>query len=175
MISKISDSKIFAKLSYVGDTFRYRPNGVFMNSPAAFRDIFNHKANVCKTQWYQGISTDPRNLSTLTTTDKHIHARKRRILNLVFSDKAIRSAETFVLKHVDRWNELSINGDGNEWSQPRDFSTWADYLVLDIIGDLAFGRSFETKEPHPEKNSFKNIPHAISRSLKFLNPVSIPV
>lgn len=142
-----------------------------MNSPAAFNDIFNLKANVRKSPWYDALIMGPKNMSTLSATDRNIHTQKRRILNSVFSDKAIRSAETFILKHVDRWNQLMLEDDGKDWGPPRDFAVWADYLVFDILGDLAFGSSFETKEP--QENSLKAIPHAISASLKVLNPVRI--
>ncbi|PMD43871.1 benzoate 4-monooxygenase cytochrome P450 [Hyaloscypha variabilis F] len=152
-----------------GETFRYHPNGVFINSPTAFRDVFNSKANTRKTQWYHGMALEPKSLNTLCVTDKQAHARKRRILNSAFSDKAIHSAEKYILRHVDRWNELTLEGDGKDWGAPRDFAEWVDSLVLDILGDLAFGRSLETKEP--QDNPLKAVPHGISQSLKFINPV----
>lgn len=46
---------------------------------------------------------------------------------------------------------------------------WSDYLVLDILTELAFGQSFETKEP--EKNLKKTIPHSVVRYLKLMYPV----
>lgn len=157
--------------SLLGETFRYHPNGVFMNSPSAFHEIFNNKANTRKTMWYHGLATGPANDSTITATDKAIHAKKRRILNSVFSEKAIRSAETFIIKHVDRWDELLLGGHGKDWGEPMDMSDMTDYLVFDVLGDLAFGRSFETKEP--EDNPLKAIPHAIADALKFANPVRL--
>jgi cytochrome P450 len=117
------------------------------------------------------MALEPKSLNTLCVTDKQAHARKRRILNSAFYDKAIHSAEKYILRHVDRWNELTLEGDGKDWGAPKDFAEWVDYLVLDILGDLAFGRSLETKEP--EDNPLKAVPHGISQSLKFINPVRL--
>jgi cytochrome P450 len=105
----------------------------------------------------------PRNLNapnTLGTVDKVIHARKRRVLNQAFSPEAIRSAENFVIQHVDRWNEILVDGnDGREWTDPVNISEMIDYLVHDILGDLCFGRSFDMKEPG--ENQFRHMPHTM--------------
>ncbi|KAL8981373.1 MAG: hypothetical protein Q9205_003823 [Flavoplaca limonia] len=75
------------------------------------------------------------------------HARKRRILNAAFSDKALRMSEPYVIQHVDRWCQLLAEGAGHDWSQPREMAEWSDYLVFDILGDLCYAKSFEMKEP----------------------------
>jgi cytochrome P450 len=98
-----------------------------------------------------------------------VHTRKRRILNSVFSEKTIRLAETFVLKHVDRWCELLLGGSGETWSEAKNMAEWSDYLVFDILGDLCFGKSFEIKEPGD--NPLRVVPHAIATALKFYYPV----
>lgn len=100
-----------------------------------------------------------------------VHARKRRVLNSAFSENAIRSATAFVIKHVDRWNELLVEGNnGKEWTEPQNMSDLTDYLVFDIMGDLCFGKSFELKEPG--KNPFKHMPHTIADFMQFMYPVS---
>jgi hypothetical protein len=47
---------------------------------------------------------------------------------------------------------------------------WCDYLVFDILGDLCFGKSFETKELG--ENPLKTVPQAIANVLRFFYPVS---
>ena len=47
---------------------------------------------------------------------------------------------------------------------------WSDYLILDILTELSFGKSFETKEPG--ENLKKGIPHSVVRYLKLMYPVS---
>jgi cytochrome P450 len=100
-----------------------------------------------------------------------VHARKRRVLNSAFSDKAVHSAEAYVVKHIDRWNELIIDGnDGKEWTAPENMSNLTDYLVFDIMGDLCFGKSFDLKEKGD--NQFRHMPHTVADYMQFMYPVS---
>ena len=46
---------------------------------------------------------------------------------------------------------------------------WSDYLILDILTELSFGKSFDTKEPG--ENLKKWVPHDVVRYLKFMYPV----
>jgi cytochrome P450 len=108
-----------------------------------------------------------KNENTLTLTDKMAYARKRRVLNSAFSEKAVRSAESFVINNIDRWNEILVDGsDGKEWTQPKNASEITNQLIFDIVGDLTFGKSFDLKEPG--NGSFKNVPNTIMDFLEFL-------
>jgi cytochrome P450 len=99
-----------------------------------------------------------------------VHVCKRRALNSAFSEKAIHSAEGFIIKHADRWNEILVEGnDGKKWSKPQNISDLADYLVFDIMGDLSFSKSFELKKPG--ENLLRDMPRIIAESLQFLYPV----
>jgi cytochrome P450 len=77
------------------------------------------------------------------TSDMKLHAKKRRMLNLAFTDQSVKASGQFMARHIDRWNELLVSTqDSNgrdEWSESHDISTWANYLVFDILGDLCFG------------------------------------
>lgn len=116
----------------------------------------------------------PRNSESLTTwnsTNIAIHARKRRVLNYSFSDKALRSAEPFILSNANRWVELlgdEINQSGQEWSKSLNMADWANWLVFDILGDLCFGKSFDMKEPGSD---MKEVPELMADMLKLMHPV----
>jgi len=154
-----------------GNAVRFKPDGVLFNSPSAYRTIYHTKANVKRGKFYEIWPRNPQNNNTLSEVDKMVHARKRRVLNSAFSENAIRSATAFVIKHVDRWNELLVEGNnGKEWTEPQNMSDLTDYLVFDIMGDLCFGKSFELKEPG--KNPFKHMPHTIADFMQFMYPVS---
>ncbi|KAI4252088.1 MAG: hypothetical protein LQ352_004488, partial [Teloschistes flavicans] len=99
-------------------------------------------------------------VNTWATIDKQKHARKRRILNAAFSDKALRSSEPYIVRHTDRWCELSVEDTGTRWSRPIDMVEWANAIVFDILGDLLYARSYDIKEPGP--NDQKDIPKLIS-------------
>lgn len=77
--------------------------------------------------------------------------------------------EPLLAKHVDRWCELLVDGDGAEWSSPRKMSDTCDHLVLDVLCDLCFGRTVDTKEPG--ENEYRKIPHVIADFLKILYAV----
>ncbi|PLB46468.1 benzoate 4-monooxygenase cytochrome P450 [Aspergillus steynii IBT 23096] len=152
-----------------GDVFRYRPDGLLFKTPRAYRDIFNNKANVKRSKFYDIMTRHPEDTSTLTGTDPVLHAQKRRVLNSVFSEKSIRSMEPLLAKHVNRWCELLVDGNGHEWSSPRKMSDTCDHLVLDVLCDLCFGRAVDTKEPGD--NEYRKIPHIIAFFLKILYPL----
>lgn len=140
-----------------GSVFRDRPNGLIFNSPQANRDTYEGNANVRKGDFYKMYPRGIRGGNTWNCVDKVRHARKRRILNAAFSDKAVKTAEQYIIQHVDRWCELIGTNDG--WSKPRNMADWSDRLVFDILGELLYARSFDIKEP--EDNGLKSIPHTI--------------
>ncbi|KAI9790607.1 MAG: hypothetical protein M1816_004939 [Peltula sp. TS41687] len=153
-----------------GSKIRVSPDGVLFQSAKAFSDIYSARSNVHRSKVYAVWRRNEQFINTLTANDVAVHRRKRRILNTVFMEKSLRAASLYVNRHVDRWNELLLDGDGEDWSQPKDLTEWSDYLIFDILGDLCFGRSFETKEPGD--NPLKIIPHAIHSYLRFNYPVS---
>ncbi|KAI9648489.1 hypothetical protein NHQ30_003123 [Ciborinia camelliae] len=85
-----------------GDAFRFKPDGVIFNTPSAYQTIYQGRANVKKGKFYEIWPRNPREINTLNTTDKRIHGRKRKILNQAFTVDAIRTAEAFITRHVDR-------------------------------------------------------------------------
>ena len=154
-----------------GSKVRVSPSAVVFQSAQAFRDIHDVKSNVKRSIWYEAWQRNASAISTLTTTDLALHHKKRRLLNLAFSEKSIRAAEVFFQKHIDRWDELLPDGDNKDWSQSKNMTEWSDYLVFDILCDLCFGRSLNIKEPG--ENRFKGMPKVISSYLKFMYPVRI--
>jgi hypothetical protein len=68
------------------------------------------------------------------------HARKRRALNSVSSDKAVRSAEDFIIEQVDRWCEILLDSNDDEWTTAKNISDLSSYLSFDIMGVLSFGK-----------------------------------
>ncbi|KAL9618147.1 MAG: hypothetical protein Q9160_007097 [Pyrenula sp. 1 TL-2023] len=54
----------------------------------------------------------------------------------------------------------------NQVFTEKSIRAWSDSLTFDILGDLCFGKSFETKEPG--NNPFKAIPHAVAKYMHFM-------
>jgi cytochrome P450 len=131
------------------------------------------KSNVRRGPFYLALTRSAREENTVCTVDVAAHAAKRKLLNLCFTEKSVRAACGFTIKHIDRWHELMSeeNHSYTEWSAPLDLSERIDALIFDIMGDLAFGKSFDIKEPGD--NPLKVIPHSIAAYMKFYYPVSL--
>jgi len=167
---------LWQQFQFYGSRVRTAPDLVVFNSPNAYNTIYNYKANVKRSKFYDAWSRDVDDINTLMTSDMELHARKRRLLNLAFTDRSVKASGPFMAKHIDRWNELLISGQDNKehdnWSESHDISTRANYLVFDLLGDLCFGADFQTKEPG--ENKTKDIPDAFDVFLKFNYPVCLP-
>ncbi|KAJ2990756.1 hypothetical protein NUW58_g2795 [Xylaria curta] len=151
-----------------GNRIRPEPNTVIFRDPEAHADIYSMKSNVRRSSFYKALNNKNK-ATTLDTIDVAQHAWKRKILNLCFTEKSLTAACGFIIKHVDRWNDLMLDKiDGDGWSAPVDFTEKIDELAFDIMGDLCFGRSFNVKEPG--KNRLKEVPHCITQYLLFYYP-----
>ncbi|KAF4617109.1 hypothetical protein G7Y89_g15040 [Cudoniella acicularis] len=126
-----------------GPTFRLKPNGILFSTPSSFRSIYSRETNVLKTNFYILFRKDAKDISTACAIDPVVHTRKRRLIKSALTEKAVRSSEAFVIKHIDRL---------------------FDTLTFDLMGDLCFGRSFDTKQPGD--NPLKIIPHTIHTHVK---------
>ena len=154
---------------FQGQKVRLTPDVVDFQSAQALRDILGFKSNVQRSKDYELYQRNDMDVNTINTSDVALHHKKRRTLNLIFTEKSVRAAGVFIQKHVDHWNELLTDEEGKNWSQPRNISEWSDYLVFDIMCDLCFGRSLDIKEPG--ENPFRDIPKAIHSLTKFMYPV----
>lgn len=147
------------------------PNTVLFSSPRAYADIYGMKSNVRRSPFYTAFQRNSKERNTLNVIDVAEHAQKRKLLNLSFTEKSLRAAAGFMVKHVDRWNEIMLeeNSSATEWSAPVNLSVKVDTLVFDIMGDLSFGKSFDIKEPGD--NPLRVIPHSIEEYMRFYYPV----
>ena len=157
-----------------GPTFRFGPDDALVNTPSGLKTIFNAKANVKKAQYYKAFPRNVHSATTWNSTDRDVHARKRRVLNNAFSDKALRSAEPFIHANVDRWvdllgDEIKTAGEREEaWSGSLNMAHWADHLIFDILGDLCFGESFGMKEVD---SKLRFVPKLMTDFLGIIHPV----
>ncbi|KAI1498016.1 benzoate 4-monooxygenase cytochrome P450 [Biscogniauxia marginata] len=158
---------LWQQFQIYGNRIRPEPNTVLFCDSQAYADIYSMKSNVRRSHFYEAFKRNEHETTVLTTIDVAEHARRRKRLNLCFTEKSIRAASSFIIKHVDRWIQLIMeeNETVTEWSSPVDFSEKVDALVFDIMGDLSFGRSFDIKEPG--ENPLKSTPHNIAEYTRF--------
>lgn len=163
---------LWQQFQVYGSPIRPEPNTVLFCDPEAYGDIYSMKANVRRSKFYEALQRKTDEVSTITTTDVAEHRRRRKFLNICFSERMVREACEFVGRHVDRWNEILVQDikKPREWSATLDLSHSLDSLMFDIMGDLNFGASFNIKEPGDQP--FKNVPHIIIEYMQFYYPVS---
>jgi cytochrome P450 len=161
-------------LSVPGPIVRYAPNTVSLNDPAALKAIYGHRANVRKSDFYLAFPAMPGAFSTHTAIDRAAHARKRRVMSHAFSDAAIRGVEQYVLGHVDEFIKKLAGGAGEKgWTEPKDVSKWSTYFAFDVMGDLAFGKSFGMLEGLIPEN--RKATYLLTQAAKRHNTVSLHV
>ncbi|KAF3360750.1 hypothetical protein VdG1_01063 [Verticillium dahliae VDG1] len=124
---------------------------VSFNSNTALKDIYGFRSNVRKAEFYNAFVHPAPN--THNTRDKDVHARKRRVMAQSFSDNAIREMERYIL----------ANKKG--WSTPKNMTDWCNYLAMDILGDLAYGKAFHMLEAPDNRFALDLIAAATKRHL----------
>ncbi|KAF5021491.1 hypothetical protein F66182_6465 [Fusarium sp. NRRL 66182] len=153
-----------------GTSVRISPNSVLINTPTGLRTIFNNKANVKKSDYYKTYPASIHVVTTWNTTDKLIHARKRRVMNNVFSDRALRSYEPAIQKNIDRWCALIDQEIGTmPWSRSLNMARWTEHLIFDILGNLCFGTSFGMIE---HGSDLRHIPGLLADFMKIIHPIA---
>jgi hypothetical protein len=140
------------------------PNLLSVNTNTALKAIYGHKANVRKADFYTAFPANKHTFNVHSSIDKVSHARKRRVLSHAFSDSAIKAMEKYVIDKVQTFTRvlpqapfdlISVRDNGKKedgWSAGKNMALMCDYLAFDIMGELAFGKSFDMLES--PKNRF---------------------
>lgn len=146
---------------------------MLINTPEAYHTLFGPKGNVKKSLYYDFWPRSAETVATWNCVDIDKHARKRRVLSYAFSPEALKSAEPFVVAHVDRWCELlaeeASNGGADGWSRSLNMADWSNYLVFDVLSDLSFGKSFNMKE---HGSDLRFVPKLMGDWLLTMHPIS---
>ncbi|KAF8155951.1 cytochrome P450 monooxygenase [Crassisporium funariophilum] len=140
-----------------GPFVRLAPNHVSIAEPDALAVVYAHGNGALKSEFYDAFVSIKRGV--FNTRDRHEHARKRKIVSHIFSQKSVVEFEPQIrlyvgmfIKQWDRLFDLALKGlsgpegesgwkgeGGRLWL---DCLPWANYLAFDIVGDLAFGAPF---------------------------------
>jgi benzoate 4-monooxygenase len=125
--------------SKYGDVVRIGPRTVLAGSAEAVRKVFGYGEN------YLDKSADYNALvihtpSIFSETDRTAHARKRRIAAHAYSMQSLTKMEDVVAANLDVFlRQMDACALG---MSPMDAAMWFKFYAFDVIGDLAFGRSF---------------------------------
>lgn len=124
-----------------GDVVRIAPDELSYINADAWKDIYGHRQGHAPmpkdTAFY---NRPPNGAHSLITAERADHTRYRRLVSHAFSDKALREQEPLIKGYVDlliqRLHEHVSTG-------PLDMVAWYNWTTFDLIGDLAFGESFD--------------------------------
>lgn len=140
-----------------GPYVRIAPNHVSVAVPDALSIIYAHGNGALKSAFYDAFVSIRRGV--FNTRDRNDHARKRKIISHIFSQKSVVEFEPqirlYVGLFIKQWDRLcdgavkGLSGDDGEggWRGESgrlwlDCLPWSNYLAFDIVGDLAFGAPF---------------------------------
>jgi len=139
-----------------GTFVRLAPNHVSIADPGVLQIVYAHGNGSLKSEFYDAFVSIHRGL--FNTRDRVDHARKRKIVSHIFSQKSVLEFEPIARLYIDQllnqWDRLydaAVKGgsgtEGEGWSGHDgrlwlDALPWYNYLAFDIIGDLAFGSPF---------------------------------
>ncbi|KAK1991624.1 cytochrome P450 [Colletotrichum falcatum] len=149
-----------------GKVVRFGPNSLSFNSAASLKDIYGFRTNVRKAEFYDAFVHPAPN--THNARDKDVHARKRRVLAHGFSDSAMKEMERYILANVRCFTAEIGRGAGADakgWSAPKNMADWCNYLAMDILGDLSFGKAFHMLEAPDNRFALDLIAAATKRHL----------
>jgi cytochrome P450 len=151
----------------IGKIVRFGPNSLSFSTNQSLQDIYGFKANVRKSEFYDSFAHPVHN--THNTRDKGVHARKRRVLSHAFSESAMKDMQRFILNNVRLFCEqLGIEDGGADskgWTQPRKMDDWCNYLAIDVLGDLCYGKSFRMLESEDNRFALDLVEAATTRHL----------
>ncbi|TFK73345.1 cytochrome P450 monooxygenase [Pluteus cervinus] len=140
-----------------GPIVRIAPNHVSIAEPDALQVVYAHGNGALKSQFYDAFVSIRKGV--FNTRDRNEHARKRKIISHIFSQKNVIEFEPqirlYVSQFLGQWDRLfdgarkgesGPDGEGG-WRGENgrlwlDVLPWANYLSFDIVGDLAFGAPF---------------------------------
>ncbi|KAL9118078.1 MAG: hypothetical protein Q9187_005379 [Circinaria calcarea] len=132
-----------------GPAVRLAPNEVSFIDPVACHDIYGHRPGhrpFPKNPVWMSRSSPDQAPSILNANDED-HVRIRRAWTYCFSEKSLKDQQPIISSHVNTLiRRLREQVDIKSEYATVDIVKWYNYTTLDIIGDLAFGESFDCLE-----------------------------
>jgi len=132
-----------------GDIVRVNPNILSFIHPDAWTDIYVYRPGklpfirdpqrYTHELWINGAPD-------LLTSPEKDHARLRRLMQPAFSEKAIREQESLVHANVDLLIQRLQEQTNNSSPAIVDINKWMNWTTFDVVGDLAFGETFNCLE-----------------------------
>jgi benzoate 4-monooxygenase len=107
-----------------GDFVRVAPNSISINDPAAVQQIYSHKSNFAKGDFYDAfLQVRP---VIFNARDISLHQRKRKYLNPAFSARALSEFEPSMDVDLLLWKRKLLAMTELTQSANLDFAIWSE-------------------------------------------------
>ncbi|KAF1992220.1 cytochrome protein [Aulographum hederae CBS 113979] len=124
-----------------GEVVRHKPDGVSFITAQAFKDVYGqYGSNSVPKDHHLYQNQDGEAADIVTAINDEDHSRLRRALAHAFSEKALREQEGYIKEYIDLLIE-KLKGFAAS-GKAADLVAWYNFTTFDLIGDLAFGKSF---------------------------------
>ncbi|KAI2642480.1 cytochrome P450 monooxygenase-like protein [Xylaria nigripes] len=123
-----------------GEYVRVGPNLLSISDPDMLETIFHPQSNFAKAEWYD-IANPLLNLVQLRDRAEH-DRRRRHGWDMAFTTKALRAYDSRIIKYADQF----IGQMEKRTGEAVNITNWLEWYAFDVMGDLAFGRSFKALE-----------------------------
>jgi len=161
-----------------GPVVRIAPNELAFNDPAAWRDIYGHKAD--EFPKFQAFYKPRKAPPYLVTENRTNHRNIRLQLAPQFSERSMRDQEPIFRKYTDLL--VARLREHSSAPKPLDMVSWYTWTTFDIIGDLAFGEPFGCLERATDDpwikgifNAFKYAPFVAAATYCGLDNLLLPL
>ncbi|MCJ1294430.1 hypothetical protein MMC34_005988 [Xylographa carneopallida] len=132
---------------FQSDVVRLSPNDLSFIGASAWKDISGYRAGHRSFDRDVAVYGKPVNgVDTLLTADRVDHPRMRRVLDHAFSSRALREQDPLILSTVDKFLQCLDKQAPQPSTETVDLAKWFSWMSFDLIGDLAFGESFNCLE-----------------------------
>jgi cytochrome P450 len=131
-----------------GPVVRFGPNRISFCKASALQPVYGARANTRKSDWYRIWEMLFGAASTATIIDRKVHAKRKRILQIGFSERALGDLEPVLLQNVNEFCEILLDEstkhavDAKGWGPVKDLSRMVGFLTFDTMGEMIFSKSF---------------------------------
>lgn len=128
---------------------RFGPNRISFCKASALQSVYGTRANTRKADWYRIWEMLFGAASTATILDRKVHAKRKRILQMGFSERALGDLEPMLLQNVNDFCDILLEESSNHaadakgWGPAKDLSRTVGHMTFDTMGEMVFSKSFE--------------------------------
>ena len=131
-----------------GDIVRISPNELSFASVESWKDIYGHpvagRSTMVKSEFYDIYGSGFKSLCIGSERNPKVHSRMRKSLSAAFSTKALLEQENIIQDCIEGFiRKVQLEG-----AKPAgmNMSKWFEMVAFDILGEMAFGKSFDCIE-----------------------------